>query len=207
MTDWRWNPAAHRYQAVDSGRFLSAAGSDQLRDHFLNLQRDRLAELADRLSAGDLSLGSWERQMRSSIKQLWTTEYAYGRGGRNAIIDANRAELGNLVTRQWEYLSGFARDLEAGLLTAEQVRARAQLYANAAVLAHAAGEAASFEDQDPSTIEELNRLGSSDSCRQCPDLTALGWVAFGTLPLPGSRLCKSNCRCRISRRQKEIAAA
>jgi hypothetical protein len=174
MTDWRWNPAAHRYQAIASGRFLSAAGSDQLRDHFLNLQRDRLAELADRVSTGDLTLGAWERQMRSSIKQLWTTEYAYGRGGRHAMTDANRAELGNLVTGQWTYLSGFARDLEAGVLTAEQVRARAQLYANAAVLAHAAGRGRELRgpgpvrnrrDQPPGILRLLPAVSGPDRAR------------------------------------------
>lgn len=201
---WQWNAGAKRYQDAESKRFISASSAVDLRDHYLDMQRQAMADLAKRVSAGEISIGQWEREMRIASRETFTASFAYGRGGRQAMTSADRVQLGELITGQHTYLNGFARDLQVGAMSPAQVEARAQLYANAGVLAAESGQAAAWSGSD---YEERNVLGASDSCSQCPDLTALGWVEGNTLPKPGLRSCKANCRCALSRRLKISAAA
>lgn len=203
---WQWNEKVHRYQDVASKRFLAASSLVELRDHYLDMQRQIMADLTSRVVSGDITIAEWERGMRVASKAIFVTSYAYGRGGRNAMTAQDRVQLEELITRQWQYANGFARDLEAGMMTAAQIEARARLYANAGVLANEYGAAATYGGQAAAQTEEHNQLGSLDSCGECPALSALGWVPFGTLKLPGTRVCKANCRCSISRRSRGSAA-
>jgi hypothetical protein len=57
---------------------------------------------------------------------------------------------------------------------------------------------------------ERNLLGNAEHCQpdprrphipDCPSLTRKAWVAIGTLPPIGERLCVWNCRCEIEYRR------
>lgn len=58
-----------------------------------------------------------------------------------------------------------------------------------------------FVQNQPSPIYERNILGPGEHCPECVALTALGWRPQGSMPRPGRRLCKKNCKCKIELRK------
>lgn len=199
MAEWRWSAGARRYQGPD-GRFLSAADTAELRNDFLGKQREAMLELGRKLGADEITVPQFERAMRERIKLSTTTEFVYGRGGRQAMTPEDRQAIAELVKAQHVYLNDFAKAAADGQLSAAQIQNRAGMYASAGIHAHASGEAAAWEGSDH---EELNVRGASaQPCDECPVLSARGWVAGGSLPLPGSRECASRCRCHLERRAK-----
>lgn len=201
---WEWSTLVKRYREKSSGRFLSAQANIELRDHFLDMQKTAMASLAQRVVSGDMSVGDWERAMRGTIKTTFSAEYLYGAGGRRAVTAEMRVELANLITQQYSYLNGFARDLQTGLMSEAQVLARAGLYGDAAVLGFESGASAAWTGIES---EWLNRSHSADPCGECPALSALGWQPAGSFSLPGLRACKARCKCVLSRRVKATVAA
>lgn len=202
MAEWSFSTAAKRYRDAGSGRFLSASASVDLRDHYLEMQRQAMASLAQRVSSGELTVGQWEAASRAAIKEAWTVQYAYGAGGRRAVTTEMRAELGDLITQQYGYLNGFARDLANGTMSEAQVLARAGLYGDAAVLGYESGVSAAWAGTES---EWHNISNSADPCGECPALSALGWRPAGSFSLPGQRECKARCKCVLSRRLKAAA--
>lgn len=200
--DWQWSESARRYRGPD-GRFLSASDSAELRNDFLGKQREAMADLGRQLVNDELTVEEFELAFRERIRLATVTEYTYGRGGRNAMGEDDRDVIAGLVKEQWTFLNAFTVVVTAGTLSAAQIEARAQLYAAAGVQAHAAGESAAWAGSDH---EERNvRGGTTAPCSECPALSDRGWVAGGTLPLPGQRECGPNCRCHLERRAKAQA--
>lgn len=202
MANWSYSESARRYRGPD-GRFLSAADTAELRNDFLGKQREAMLKLGHKLGADELTVPQFERAMRERIKLSTTTEYVFGRGGRQAVTVADREAIGGLVKEQWRYLNDFAQAAANGELSAAGIENRAGMYASAGVHAHATGESAAWAGTD---YQERNVRGASlTPCGECPGLSARGWVDGGTLPLPGSRECASRCRCHLERRVKAVA--
>lgn len=139
---------AHRYRDKASGRFVSPTVIEELRDQVLASQREAMAELARKLAEREISVRVFEESMRDRIKAAQTLDYAFGRGGRQAMTAEDRQALGALVADQYTYLRSFAEDAAAGRMTAGQIRARADLYGASANLAFERGRAASYRGLD-----------------------------------------------------------
>lgn len=96
----------------------------------------------DRYLAGG-SVDAWERDMRQALARAHTAAYLVGLSERLGVpLDspllsekrlsrAERNELKAYVQTQLSYLAGFVGDIQAGLLSEAQIRARAALYAGA----------------------------------------------------------------------------
>lgn len=149
MPEWQYDSASKRYRNKASGRYLSAAASVDLRDDFVQRQRAGLTTLAERLGAQEVSVQAWEAEMRTAVRQIHAVEYAFGRGGTNALTEADDLAIRGLVSDQWAYLHTFAEDVRAGLLSEGQIRARANQYAASSRQAYERGRAASFGVQLP----------------------------------------------------------
>ena len=163
---WQYEESTRRYRDTETGKFLSASSTRELRDDFVERRRAAVQDLADRVASGDLSVQAWEREMRGAVKQTHGVQYSLGRGGRNAMTDADWERLGEAVKGQQEYLRGFALEVADGALTAAQVAARSQLYLDAAVSSYERGRSAAYG---------------------APDLPAM--------PADGSAECRANDRC------------
>lgn len=142
---WQYDVGAKRYRDLTTGRFLSATAAVDLRDDFVQAQRDAMADLGRRLAAGELRIEHFEREFRERLKLAWTTEYVYGRGGRQAMTPDDHAALRGLIREQWQYANQFARDVQAGELSAAQIEARAKLYAGATVHGYERGREAAHD--------------------------------------------------------------
>lgn len=144
VSEWQWSEDVKRYRDPATGRFLSASKTVGLRDDFLERRRSATDDLATNLASGDLSVQRWERDMRTVVKQTFGVQYAFGRGGTNAMTADDWRAAGVLVTEQNGYLRGFAEDVAAGMLSPEQIAARSALYLGSSVRAYEQGRAAAF---------------------------------------------------------------
>ncbi len=161
-----------------------------MRDDFVKRRRNSMRDLTGRVATGDLSAGEWLRKMRGQVKQTFTANYAFGRGGTNAMTAADRKKVGRMVRDNGAYLQRFAEELAAGKLSAAQAQARAEMYAAASTTAHAQGQAAAWGitlpvqpgistackancqcgweiEQDDDEIRAYWRLHSAESCETC----------------------------------------
>lgn len=104
--------------------------------------------------------------MREALRDTYVAEYLAGRGGRNAMTQADWGRLGHMLREQYTYLNDFAADVAAGKLSEAQIAARAASYFNSATQAFERGRAA-----------------------------ARG-LSLPAMPGDGSTECRSNCKCR-----------
>ena len=141
---WEYVDLLRRYRDKQTGQFVSAADRLALRDDFVARQRDAVDDLAARLASGDLTLRRWEAAMQAHVKRVHVVQYALGRGGRNAMTDADREAVGSLVRGQYDYLRSFAEEIATGALSEAKVRARSRLYVDGATQAHERGRTAAF---------------------------------------------------------------
>lgn len=166
MAEWTYSRSARRFRDAATGRFLSASKAIDLRDGFQERRRSDVAALTRQLADQSLSVQDWERQLAQAIREIHTAQFAFGRGGLNAMTPADWAAAADLVETQRAYLRGFARDVAAGLLSEAQITARAKLYYGSSVHAYERGRASAFG------------------------------VSLPAYPADGSTPCKSSCRCR-----------
>jgi hypothetical protein len=109
-------------------------------------------------------------------------------------------------------LDRFARQVERHDETAhtlEQVVARAGSYANGSHTVYEEARRSSHgraRHPDGSLVYLLERNRLDDKAMHCasevftagcPELTELGWVPIGSLPPPGTRTCRGQCRCSL----------
>lgn len=136
-----------------------------LRDTFSERQAAKVRALSDRVVNG-LTVAEWERDMRATIRTSTIDQYVLGRGGRNAMTQADWGRVGRMVREQYKFAGGFAQDIADGKLSAAQIAARAQLYMASSTGAYERGRAASFKG-----------------------------LRLPQYPADGSQDCKANCKC------------
>jgi hypothetical protein len=168
MAEWEWNGASRRYRNKTTGRYLSASSSVDLRDDVVVRLRSEAADLARRLSAEEITVQEWESLMQRAIREVNSVQFAFGRGGRNAMADADRQALAELVNVQQGFLRQFAEDIADGALSEAQIAARSKLYQASSVQAYEQGRASAWG------------------------------VSLPAHPGDGSTPCKANCRCHWS---------
>lgn len=165
MADWEYDEASRRYRHISTGRYLSASSSVALRDDVVSRFRSEADALASKLADQTIDVQTWEREMQRAVKEVQSVQYAFGRGGMNAMAAMDRTALAELVTAQNTYLRGFAQAVADGTLSEAQIAARSKLYYGASRSAYERGRASAFNVQLPAH------------------------------PCDGSTPCKSNCTC------------
>jgi hypothetical protein len=134
-------------------------------------------------SGVDAAVGLSSDRMATSAAQLRADEITVERFQAEMLRHVKEVHVANalaahggraqMTPSRWGYA-------QAGAVTYEAIQAR---------------EAASRGQ-----TEERNVLHAAESCSQCRTLAAAGWVALGTLPPVGARICRGQCRCTIARR-------
>jgi hypothetical protein len=134
----------------------------------LSVFYDQSDALSEQLYTGALDIGSWEVEMRTLIKEMYTSASAIGKGGWDAMTFQDWGRLGTPVREQYKYLRGFAADIadRADEVTLAYIRARARMYGNSA------GYVAELMQAPTDLLEHLP------------------W-----LPKDGSTECLVNCKC------------
>ena len=123
--------------------------------------------LAERMYAGQISLGQWEEDMRTLVRELHTGCTAIGKGGWDLMTPKGWGQAGAAIKKQYRWLHGFAEDIEErkDTISLAAIKARAHLY----------GEAG----------------GYSANLAQAGDIASmLPWI-----PRDGQSECMNNCKC------------
>lgn len=108
-----------------------------------------LRDLTTDLVNGLKTIQEWLHEMRQKIRDAFSALYMLARGGRNAMTQEDLDTLTEQVESQFDYLQAFGDQIAAGALTASQIRARSELYMEAATSAYERGKAAGYGVQLP----------------------------------------------------------
>lgn len=164
-TIYVWDAVSKRYRNTVNGRYVSERSLVGLRDEFIESQIRIVDNLSQSLIDGNLTVQAWETEMTNRLRKSYTAEFLAGRGGKNAISQADYDTIEAMVRNQQGYLRGFAEDIATKNLSEAQITARARLYAESSRQAFERGKAATYGFVPPA------------------------------VPGDGSTLCKTRCRC------------
>lgn len=122
----------NRYINADNNRPISWARIERESERFETAQKVTVRQLSEQLANNQLTLEQWHNEMRAVVKRNYIAQYLLGRGGRDAMTQSDWGRVGGLLSNQFRYLSNFAREISLGLLSEEQIGARAELYIDSA---------------------------------------------------------------------------
>lgn len=134
---------------------------------------DRLAE---NLYKGRITLGMWEEDMRTRMREYMYGAAAIGKGSPEALTRSDIGKLGAELKKQYRWIHNFAKDIyeKRDVITVRAIQARSHLYADAGnkmATEIQAGYFAPNTRRDPSII--------------------LPWI-----PRDGSTVCLNRCGCK-----------
>lgn len=170
---WTWDDRSKRYRNVNTGRYIGSKQMVDLRDAFIEAQKETSRKLATQLAKGDIDMGRWLADSRKTIKTTFVDEYCLAHGGRGTMTQADWGRVGAMVKKQYGYFQKFAEDVQDGISEARLVQ-RAQMYVDAGTQA--------FE------------RGRSES---------LGIPQLTQYPGDGQTRCLTNCKCHLEYEQRD----
>lgn len=201
---YSWDERAGRYRS-QSGKFVSSNTIREACHDTAQASRDNMARLAGELRSGNLTLAEWQSGMMREIKTVHTAEAAAARGGWAQMSQSDWGATGNLIRKQYEYLDGMAIEIENGKQPLNgRLDARAKQYGQAGYGTFEQMERR-YQENDNGMTEERRTLHAQESCQDCIDIAARGWVAIGTLPRIGDSRCRTNCACVFEYRRPDPA--
>lgn len=157
------------------------------------------------IGIGDAKAASW-----LAIKDEYIRQYLMGIGGVNHMDFSHWGRIGGLLSEQSGYFKNMYALLEAGEISAAELRRRLRMYINSANEAYfrALGLEALRVGMD-----EVNwYLGATEQhCGVCPEWASMGWQpicegggfpASGGCQFPGNGNtdCVTNCQCHLEYR-------
>jgi len=172
-----FNAGAARYRDK-TGRFISNTRLVEMRNTFIDAQKDEMARFAQQLSNGQISRFEWTLKMRKSINETQTAEYLAGIGGRNNFTAADQRRLEGIIHKQYKYLEGFETDIQLRGRSIETAMSEAQIAERSKLYMEASTQA--FEQ-------------AKGEARGIPQLPQY--------PGDGSTQCGTNCRCHWNIKQ------
>lgn len=186
--NWVWNEDERLWENEDTGETMTeeemaqvrdalADGSDELytgwppdEDEEEPESEEDSDNLVWLLFLGILTLGEWERRMRTAIRDTSIAQWMLGRGGRDQLQDEDLSRLEDYILVQWQFLNAFSNSIALGQLSEAQIAWEAGLY---------------FSDTVRAAEEGRSAAWSYD-------------LVLPAYPGDGSSECMANDRCRIS---------
>lgn len=140
---WLFDQARRIFRKATGGAGLGDSTILGLRDEYATKKAGWIADLSSRLLNGEITKNQWLLDFRQELKNIYINQYALGRGGYNAMTQADWGSLGGQLKRQYEYMQRFSDDIAAGRLSQAQIEQRMRLYFNSATQAYERGKARS----------------------------------------------------------------
>ena len=125
---WVFDDRSKSYRDTASGQYISPKEAIKRRDEFIEAQKAITDRLTDQLSSRQIDLNRWIMDMREVTKDTYSTEYMWGKGGRNNMTQRDWGIIGRELRDQYGFLDNFANDMAQGKLTEAQARVRARMY-------------------------------------------------------------------------------
>lgn len=203
-----YDPRLHRYRDTHTGRIVPWKQAATELYSALDNYKAEARGLAKALREGTIDVPTWEREMRTLIKDTHSTSTILAKGGRNHMAQSDWGRVGQRVRSEYAFLANRAREVESGRQALDgTLDRRAEMYVEAG--GKTFHRALRLEAEIRGYDEERNRLDAqADHCQPkdrpgCVQVTEWGWVDLGTLPLIGDRQCISGCRCTVEFRNSQ----
>lgn len=201
MAGYRWNENAGRF-INERGQFVSERAVRVVVDRIADAASERMAAASERLLAGEMSVAAWQAEMMQTIKVSQIAAATIAAGGADQMTPSRYGSAGFEIKTQYQYLREFAAQIESGQQKLNgSLTARARQYGQAARVAFERAYGRGQQQRGYRSVR--NVLGVAEHCRQCLSLTAQGWMPIEQMPPIGSRICRSNDRCRLEYRRAE----
>jgi hypothetical protein len=194
---YTWDEGPRRFRD-HFGRFVKRTEVRKGLDRYVDKLQAEAGLLTERLAEGEIDLARWQKGMADMIKRGHSAATMIARGGKVQVRKSDWGRTGQIIRRQYQYLQGFANELEAGLPITGRVINRAKMYAVAPTGTY---ENMLREDDIKAGFDVERRiLHSVNPCKSCVRYRNMGWQPAGKLPGIGQRCqCKSRCRCTFER--------
>ena len=143
--DWVWDDLTKLYRNSKTKKRLTAEKLLEVRNDFIDAQRltftDRrsfpppltppqaggnaadLRSLVSDLVSGLKTVQEWLYEMRQKVRDVFNAQYMLGRGGRNAMFQADLDRQTEAISSQFDFLQAFAEQVRQGQLSAKQIAA------------------------------------------------------------------------------------
>lgn len=190
----QWEPDLGRFRDTLTGQLISRTQVRQALEESLGNLTRRTDTLADDLRSGRISLTEWRDEMRDTIKQTQMAAAELAKGGRQQMTQADYGRVGQATLRQYQYLENWVQEIQAGAPVDNRMEGRARQYLRAGRTSFLASEAEAMRDRG---YLARNVLDARESCAECIAETEKGLVPVGNLSLPGTRVCRGNCKCHL----------
>lgn len=189
-----YSKSAGRFRDLETGRFVPRDRVLLEIDREVERSRVRLQGITRLLIGDRVSLPEFQVRFAEELKLSHLRMAAFGAGGRNQLSSRQFGYIGQKLKSEYEYLDGFAVDLAAGKLTANQALNRAAMYADST--------RSSFHRAEQQTKERDGFYGwrrldmAAQHCPECPAYATDGYVpASQIVPIGENCTCARRCRC------------
>lgn len=163
----------HRYRNRETGQFVSRAEVMAYVDRIESAGADALDLYAELLEDGTLSAADYGELLRDELKSSYIQQGILGRGGRDQMTQSDWGRIGAMLKPEYQRITAFVVEIDAGALTIAQITARSRNYFKASRNAYEQMNAAAYGIRLPAypcdgTSECMN------GCRCSWDIRPLG---------------------------------
>lgn len=208
---WLWDRPQQRYlkprgkvqgqtieQVRQSAAVVDPPTVDELLEAHIELAQDDLSRLTDDLLNDRESLENWQLAVAERLRDLHYQTAMLAVGGRDGFNQVGvQTDLIAFIQQQYDYLRGFAMEIELGSQSPAQIKNRIRSYGRAA---RGLFEEFRLLSHESSNYTESQRfLGVTDRhCEDCVRYARMGRQPIGILPPPTVLCeCRVNCLCRM----------
>lgn len=189
----------HRYRDTRTGRYIPARQVRAELDRFVDSAgRNATRDLTGQLRDGRIGLAEWQTAMARAVKNVNYAAVAAASGGVENMTAVERGRAGAIIKQQYEYLRGFAADIESGKQPLDgRAMRRAEMYAQAARGSYYEQKRAGAAERHPGQqLMIRSRRYPGDSCEDCVALDGRLFPLGDPEYIPiGERQCHTSCRC------------
>jgi hypothetical protein len=194
--EFAWNVGAGRYIDIRTGQFVT----DQFVQRALEARFAEAAEVMRAYTevaiAEQVEIAVWQEAVMVELRRAHTQTAALGRGGWDQMTQSDWGKVGATLKKEYQYLQTFAEDLASGKLTAQQIRARMDLYASGLQKTFWGGKRSA--QAEAGIPERRRRTTPAEHCGDCLEYERVGYVPIDDdyPPPPGEgSVCRGSCKC------------
>lgn len=202
LPGFSYSQGAARYRDLNNGRFVAKARITDLLEQRVNDTENRLASIIQGVLNKELSPGIAQEMARDELRRLSLSNAALGKGGMEQLNFRDYGRVGQQLRDSYQRMTNLVNDVASGKATLPQALRRLEGYTLESRRQFFAAQREAITESGR-LFEERRTIHARESCRGCIAYAAQGWVAQGTLPLPGSgdTQCGKYCRCTIEARE------
>lgn len=155
---------------------------------------EEVAAATRKVREGKIATSRWDALMRANLRELLSLAAVSANGGSGTLDATQRGFLNQKLNEQIQYFRRFLDEVKDNPEAASA--GRAAMYMRSAL--------GVFEDLRRQHMQKLGYryersiLSAGEHCAECVTIANEGWKPIGTIKLPGSRSCLTNCGCYMS---------